>query len=270
MADNETRIKELVLKRGTIKGQLTAFKTFLTKSEAAPPHIDNITRRITLLKNAYEPIDALSNELQSLDEANEEMHSKTRFEMQESYLDLLDDADNLIRKLNIHVAPIRIENGSTSSESRSVNNERSLLSPPLNDVQQVSHRLTKLPDTPIPQFSGEYDEWLPFKDSFMSIIDGRAGLTDTDKLHFLKGAMKGRAVGKLRSLTMVEGNYHRAWSLLERAYADKRLIVSKHLNTILNAPVLHRESSDGLQKLADDTTQNLGRNAKKRCFSKIR
>lgn len=256
---NEARIKELKNKRGTIKGQITAFKNFLAKEKATPTHIDNITRRLELLKKIYEPFDSFSDELQLIDDDNTDEHLNARIEIQNSYLDLLDEADNLMRSLKSPNLPIRVDNNQVDVETLSSGGQsaREIPSPSPFATQRVTARRSKLPDTPIPVFSGEFDEWLPFKDSFNSIIDSRDDLSDIEKLQYLKGAMKGRAAGKLKSLTMIGTNYRRAWSLLEVAYADKRLIISKHLNAILNLPVLNRETVEGLQKLADDTTQNM-------------
>ena len=275
MAD--ARIKEIIAKRGTIKGQITSVKTFLSKCAASPTHVDNITRRINLLKTAYQPFEGLCDELQTLDEVNAETHESARFEIQANYLDLLDDADDLIRTLQ---APfLRNDTGAsgngidlTALGSGVLGSGVSSMSssagtPPtdnareahitLNGNYKVQRRRLKLPDAPIPTFTGEYEDWLPFKDSFNSVIDNFEGLSGTDKLHYLKGAMIGKAAGKLRSLPAIDGNYERAWGILEKAYADKRLIVSKHLNLILNMPTVQRETSENLQKLADETTQNI-------------
>lgn len=105
----------------------------------------------------------------------------------------------------------------------------------------------------MPLFHGKYEQWLPFREDFTSLIDNRDDLTDVEKLHYLKGALKGQAAEKLRNLTPVGENYQRAWTILEMAYSDKRLIISNHMNLILKMPALNRETSEGLQKLADDT-----------------
>ena len=52
-------------------------------------------------------------------------------------------------------------------------------------------------------------------------------------------------------------NYLRAWTLLEKAYADERLIVSKHLSLLLKLPVQTKETTEGLCELSDDTLQHV-------------
>lgn len=89
------------------------------------------------------------------------------------------------------------------------------------------------------------------------MIDSQTDLSDVDKLHYLKSALTGDAANKIKFLAIDGVNYSHAWELLERSYEVKRVLISRHLSMILNLPVLDKESTNGLSKLADDAQQHM-------------
>ena len=64
-------------------------------------------------------------------------------------------------------------------------------------------------------------------------------------------------MNKIKNLSITDGNYDRAWKLLQSAYADKRLIISRHLSLLLRLPVQDKETAEGSRRLADETQQHL-------------
>lgn len=118
-------------------------------------------------------------------------------------------------------------------------------------------RRLKLPTISLPTFDGSYEDWLSFQDTFLSMIDSDDRLSDIDKITYLKDSVTGSAADKIKSIPCVGANYKRVWNLLERSYADNRLIISRHLSLLLRLPVQEKENSEGLRKLADDTLQHV-------------
>ncbi|XP_035225304.1 uncharacterized protein LOC118197858 [Stegodyphus dumicola] len=59
-----------------------------------------------------------------------------------------------------------------------------------NTVENIN---VKLPEIPLPQFSGKYKEFHSFKCQFISLIAENEKLTETLKLYYLKAALKGEA-----------------------------------------------------------------------------
>lgn len=51
----------------------------------------------------------------------------------------------------------------------------------------------KLPKIVIPIFSGNYSEWVTFKDLFESLVHNNKSINDVEKLHYLKGYLTGEA-----------------------------------------------------------------------------
>lgn len=50
-----------------------------------------------------------------------------------------------------------------------------------------------LPPIEIPSFSGNYQDWIPFKELFVAVVDGEGYLSDVQKLHYLKSNLTGEA-----------------------------------------------------------------------------
>lgn len=46
----------------------------------------------------------------------------------------------------------------------------------------------KLPEVKLPSFDGTITDWLPFRDSFKSLIDSNPNLSEVDKLSYLVGS----------------------------------------------------------------------------------
>lgn len=53
--------------------------------------------------------------------------------------------------------------------------------------QQVN---VKLPTIRLPLFSGQYNEWLEFRDSFKALINENISLTDIQRFYYLRSALQ--------------------------------------------------------------------------------
>lgn len=81
--------------------------------------------------------------------------------------------------------------------------------PVAGSSEQPQHRTT-LPRIQLPEFSGKYEEWPPFRDLFQSIIGRDASLPAVEKLHYLKACLKGEAEILIRSIATTAENFPRA------------------------------------------------------------
>lgn len=115
----------------------------------------------------------------------------------------------------------------------------------------------KLPQAALPTFDGRYEDWLGFKDSCTFLIHDQTDLNNIEEMQYLKSAFQGEVAQQKSIFSITEENYTRAWELLEKIYADKRLIISLHLSLILRLPVQEKQTSEGLIKLADETQHML-------------
>ncbi|XP_013189615.2 uncharacterized protein LOC106134183 [Amyelois transitella] len=113
----------------------------------------------------------------------------------------------------------------------------------------------KLPPINLPTFSGNYGDWINFKDLFSSLIDQDKGLSDIQKHHYLRSSLKGEAEQLLRHFDVTAANYSKAWETLVNRYSNKRIIVNNVLSRLLNQKKLTYECPKGLKDLLDTTNE---------------
>lgn len=89
----------------------------------------------------------------------------------------------------------------------------------------------------------------------ISIFNRKTRFDSRKKIVYLKRVVKGTAANKIKNMITTAGNYQRAWSILEKAYADENLIISKHLSGLLRLPI--QTKAEGVTKLADDTLHHV-------------
>ena len=237
-------IKKLHQRRGTQKTQIKMFSKFLESYKEEEPDLIKLNVRVNKLKQVFADFDQVSDELEILEEAYD--HATERYEIEEDYLNLITKSEHLAKQA-ADMAPNssrEFENGSYDTHRESSRNT-------------VMKRRIKLPEASLPKFSGRYEDWLSFKDAFTSMIHDQSDLNNIEKLQYLKSAVTGEAENKIKHISITDGNYDRAWNLLQSAFSDRRLIISRHLSLLLRLPVQGKESAEGLRCLADEAQQHL-------------
>ncbi|GFY43988.1 uncharacterized protein TNIN_421431 [Trichonephila inaurata madagascariensis] len=104
--------------------------------------------------------------------------------------------------------------------------------------QNRSQLSIKLPEIPLPMFSGKYEEWSNFKIKFNNIISTNPQLSSEQKLHYLKAAL----TSKVKNLETISDSFESLFKSLEERYENKCLIVETHIKAILNIAKLNNES----------------------------
>ncbi|XP_029055098.2 uncharacterized protein LOC114882376 [Osmia bicornis bicornis] len=162
---------------------------------------------------------------------------------EDSYFEAADFFAELLDKLSTPVSNSSIVNNSTALNAASM---------PLPRIQ-------------LPKFSGQYTEWSNFRDLFHSLVVSNEGLSDVQRLHYLKMSLIGEASLILRNISVTEANYQTAWTELTRRYENKRMIVSSHLRAVLELTPMKSESATELKRVYDNINdsvhalKNLGR-----------
>ncbi|XP_077270176.1 uncharacterized protein LOC143901624 [Temnothorax americanus] len=234
MAD---RVKLLVQRRTSLKSQITNLTNLVTKGRYDKIAVKLRMARVTELYHAYEEF---NDELVLLD-PNDGYNDKFT-NVQERYYSIASKVEEIVNPVVSSAS-----NGTTVNESQ----------PSTSGATAIVKRRVKLPEASLPQFDGQHENWLSFKNTFIAMIDSQSDLSDVDKLNYLKSALTGEAANKIKILSVEDANYHKAWELLKRAYEVKRILISRHLSLLLNMPVLDKETTDGLTKLADDAQQHV-------------
>ena len=118
-------------------------------------------------------------------------------------------------------------------------------------------RQLKLPIAELPKFDGNLEEWLSFKNTFKVMIESRTDISDLVKFMYLKNCLTGEAANKIGVYNADNANYKNAWTLLTEAYERKRILLSKHLDAILDIPRLIDTSAKGVSKMVDTVRQHI-------------
>ncbi|GFY74409.1 integrase catalytic domain-containing protein [Trichonephila inaurata madagascariensis] len=111
----------------------------------------------------------------------------------------------------------------------------------------------KLPEIPLPKFSGKYEKWSNFKIQFNNIISTNSQLSSEQKLHYLKAAL----TFETKNLETISDSFESSFKSLEERYENERLIAETQVKAILNLAKLNNESAKDLRNLIDDVNKNI-------------
>ncbi|XP_055590945.1 uncharacterized protein LOC129743026 [Uranotaenia lowii] len=109
----------------------------------------------------------------------------------------------------------------------------------------------KLPQIKLQSFSGDIDEWLSFRDLFLSLIHTKADLPNVEKFHYLKGCLSGEAKALVDPLSITAVNYQVAWDILMKRYNDSKILKRRQVRALFSLPNVPRESPSQLQTLLE-------------------
>jgi hypothetical protein len=111
----------------------------------------------------------------------------------------------------------------------------------------------RLPDIPLPTFSGNHNEWVYYRERFTALISTNETLKDFQKLHYLRASLKDEAA----MLQSSNDTFNSLWSALTKRYEIKRIFVERHVNELFNLKALVRESSADLRHIIDTLLKNI-------------
>lgn len=122
----------------------------------------------------------------------------------------------------------------------------------------LSRHLGVLPRITLPQFSGDYQEWKSYCDLFSSLVRDNMDLSPVEKMHYLKTSLRGEAARLVSNLSVSGDHFEIAWETLVSRYENKRLLVSTHLDRLVNMKPLKARSAQGLSAFLANITESLG------------
>ena len=110
----------------------------------------------------------------------------------------------------------------------------------------------KLPKLALKRFNGDLTKWATFWDSFDSSIHNNPGLSGIDKFNYLNTLLEGPAAEAISGLKLTAANYNEAVAILKRRFGNKQLIITKHMDVLLNIDaVTSPHNLKGLRHLYD-------------------
>ncbi|KYN02977.1 hypothetical protein ALC62_06182 [Cyphomyrmex costatus] len=228
-------LTKLKRQRGLIKASCTRIKTYVDSiTQPSAFIIAQLEERKNKLESHWIEYNTVQTELELVDET--ECNDRTPFE--EAFYSLAAK----IRELTISTPPVRRSDTISPSSLRGAS-------------ESFSH--VRLPKLNLPNFSGKYDEWFPFRDIFNSVIHSNGTLSDAQKLQYLKSSVIGEASGIICSLEISDANYEVAWTCLKDRYDNERVVVQNHIKAIMELPSLSKENLLELRQVADGATKHL-------------
>lgn len=124
------------------------------------------------------------------------------------------------------------------------------------NVETAADVQFSLPKLKLPEFSGKATEWKAFLSLFNRMVHNTR-LDNGLKIVHLKSCIKGEAARLINHIDANPENYLTCYELLRKRYDNKREMLGKLLDNILNLPKCKYESSENLKTLHDTVYESL-------------
>lgn len=224
-------LKSLKKNRSSLKSKLTIFKSYLQPLLLSKVlnSLQNceLSARLSKIQEMYNDFDTAQTEIENLSEiSGDEFKEREAFET--SFFGAVAAAQELLGR---------------NQASSAVHDDQVTGSSGVSAHSGGPH--IKLPIINLPTFSGRYQDWLEYHDTFKS-----------HKFHYLRASLKESASLIIQSLDFSVDNYDVAWSLLCDRYNNNRLLVN-HINALFNTEHIYKECSKSLRNTIDTVNKNL-------------
>ena len=116
----------------------------------------------------------------------------------------------------------------------------------------------KLPKISLPRFSGNPVKWSSFWDSYQSAVHFNPDLSNVDKFNYLRSLLDGAAFDAIAGLTLSSANYQQAIEIIRKRFGNKQVIISKHMDTLMNMDAISSDRNlRDLRRLYDNTESHV-------------
>lgn len=177
-------IKERIKRRERMFASLKRHIQFL-ETYSAETQSGQISSRLEKLDKKWEEFELLQEEIAELDENG----------------DYEDESNRVYGKFENQYFEIRAAMlEKMAPPSRPAENLETTIG--RNNTAMGLHSGIRLPQITLPDFDGDYKGWLSFKSTYESLIHDSVELSDVQKFHYLKSALKGEAARLIESLTI--------------------------------------------------------------------
>lgn len=231
---------------GDFEHHVTEAKKFDTESNPAL-----VSFRSIALEKSYKEFVDIGEELERVSAFHElenlqGLITKNRA-IQDSYL-----------HVKLHLLPLMQNDTSAAGLNASFydTSHRSFMDPTEKSTTSNQSRSLgiKLPHIQITPFDGKYEDWLEFKETFVSIMKKYNG-DNVEKFVHLKTFLRGDALNTIKHLKPKNDSYEAAWELLKDQFENKNAIIEAHLATLMNLPTIVNQFPSTLTQ-ANTTTKS--------------
>ncbi|XP_011687010.1 PREDICTED: uncharacterized protein LOC105449455 [Wasmannia auropunctata] len=260
-------MEALVRTRGTAKGKLTIFKNYIVSTvEAQAEHgrpLDEVTaleirERISRIRETYNKFEQIQAEIEAIcgeEKAQEAGEYREQFETE--YYQTIARAEFLLIRQALD-ANTRVASGSQAQEQL-LQGAQVLPNAARQPNQHIILKTAgiRLPTIELPKFSGNFSDWLSFRDTFESLIHRNETIDPIQKFHYLKASLEGSAAQIIKSLEISAVNYAVAWSAICDRYNNKRLLAHNHVKAIFSISQMKQESASQIRETIDTLNKHL-------------
>ncbi|GBM98304.1 hypothetical protein AVEN_7677-1 [Araneus ventricosus] len=219
-------------KRGSLKSSITKLASFVTSAnskdrilcETKLENLQKIKVKLGEVKNEYFEI----------------VEDKDLEALENSVIELEEECERLEVSLKTILTS---SNKIAVSTNKDGNNSESL--------SESVH--IRLPEIPLPKFSGQYQDWQNFKMQFENIIDSNDKWTDNQKLFYLKSTLSGAAA----EIVTLDDSYSSLFKTLTDRFDNKRLICNSYFNEIISLDMPIQDSAKSLRQFVDSCQKHI-------------
>ncbi|XP_065091625.1 uncharacterized protein LOC135712602 [Ochlerotatus camptorhynchus] len=229
MEEPRSNNQALLSRRESLLAALGRAEAFLEAYDAARD-ARQVQIRLDHIENVWARLEDVQTELESIeqDEQGKRMHEEVRTAFEERLFAIKAD---LTSKLPV-----------LSNDAR--------IPQPIGHNSALSG--LKLPTISLPEFDGDYMQWLGFHDTFLALIHANPDVPEIQKFHYLKAAVKGEAAQLIETIAISAANYNLAWDTLVKRYANDYLLKKRHLQALFDIQRMKKETSSTLHALVDE------------------
>ncbi|KOX76028.1 hypothetical protein WN51_12515 [Melipona quadrifasciata] len=74
------------------------------------------------------------------------------------------------------------------------------------------------------------------------MIHRNESLSNIDRFHYLRSAVKGEAARALKTFPVSDSNYEAAWKLLRKSYENSNELIDYHVGSLFSLKAIRKES----------------------------
>lgn len=231
--ETDMRIKKLIAQMAQCKGALTKTERILSEQPELSLDKESIQIRLRQLEANLQKYSDFAVELSVLtDRTSEEDFAADEFE--EKSIEVICTLQKMLSAF-------------TSAESQRSKAEAS-----------SSGGVVRLPEIDIPAFDGkDYAKYQTFLELFDAVIDSNQKLQPVQKLFYFRKYLKGEALSLIEGLPLTGDSYIRARELLKCRYDNKFLVVTNHVQALIDSPTIAKGTAHNLRELVSCSRQHL-------------
>lgn len=119
-----------------------------------------------------------------------------------------------------------------------------------SSIKENSKRIKpKLPEFKLPQFSGNREDWIAFRDTFQSLIHNDKDIDNIDKFNYLLACLADPVKEEIAGFRLSSANYTIVWDALKSRYDDERMLMAVHLDKLFACKPAIMESAVELRRI---------------------